>query len=172
MKPFTRPFSLLLAACICGLPLAARAAGCPELERFLGTWQSSGNFVDSPYSKASAATATTACDWSTDRLFMICQQSVTQNGTTQDDLGIYSCDEAANAYHFYNVRPSQGASVTLTIEGKTVTYMSSVSDNGNAVMIRTLNVWDGPSQYHWRTEYSTNGGSAWTLMASGVSQLR
>jgi hypothetical protein len=161
--------ALLFAA---GAPQTASAAPLDELNRFVGTWQSQGTFVESPYHAAGAATATTTCAWSVDGAFMICQQSVTINGTHDNELGIYTYDPATSAYRFYAVRPSQTTSETIAIAGNTITYPFSFDDNGKAVTIRTVNIWQGSDLYNWRTEYSADGGATWTLMASGTSQRR
>jgi hypothetical protein len=161
--------ALLLGALIAAVPLAAQAAPIDELERFAGTWHSQGTFVDTPYSNAGTATATTTCAWSTDRLFMICQQAVNMGGKADDDLGIYSYDESAG-YRFFNVRPARISSTIITVSGETITYPFTFTDKGQNVTIRTLNVWKNPSFYTWRTEYTTDGGKNWKLMASGTSQ--
>ena len=158
------------AAWAIGIPAGASAAPLDELNRFAGTWQSQGSFVDTPYSKAGDASATTTCEWSIDRSFMICQQRVIMNGKPDDDIAIYTYDQAAQAYHFYNVRPTQSTSITITIAGDTITYPFSFTDQGKTVMVRTLNLWKNPSLYTWRTEYSLDGGATWKLMASGTSR--
>jgi hypothetical protein len=151
-------------------PAVAGAAPLDELNRFAGTWQSQGTFVDTPYQKAGNATATTTCAWSIDGEFMICQQSANLNGTHDSALGIYSYDSTAQAYRFDNVHTARSTSTTVTVDGDTVTYPFTFSDNGKSVTIRTLNVWKSPTMYTWRTEYSTDGGATWSLMGSGVSQ--
>ena len=167
--PFLVPFVALVAA---ALPIPVPAAPLDELNRFVGTWQSQGTFVDTPYQKAGSATATTTCAWSNDGAFMICQQSASMNGTHDNDLGIYTYDSAAGAYRFFNVHASRTTSSTITVAGNTITYPFTFDDNGKTVTIRTLNVWDDPKSYRWRTEYSTDGGTTWTLMGSGTSQQK
>jgi hypothetical protein len=152
------------------LPLRAAAAPADELDRFAGVWQSQGTFLDTPYSKAGTSSALTTCNWSRDRLFMICQQAVTMNGKTEGDLGIYTYDDASAAYNFYNVRTSRITSTAITVDGNTITYPLSFNDKGKNVMIRTVNVWKNSAVYTWRTEFSTDGGANWTLMSSGASQ--
>jgi|HubBroStandDraft_4_1064222.scaffolds.fasta_scaffold00011_56 hypothetical protein len=161
---------VLTIAGAAGMPAAVSAAPIDELNRFAGTWQSYGTFVDSPYQKAGAATATTTCAWSIDHAFMICQQSVIMNGTPDSDLGIYTFDPVANVYRFYNVHSSRTTSSTILVDGKTITYPFSFTDNGKSVVIRTLNVWQNPDAYTWRTEYSIDGGTTWSLMGSGKSE--
>jgi hypothetical protein len=153
------------------LALALLAAGpIDQLDRFTGTWISQGTFTETPYSKAGTSSATTICAWSADHLFMICPQSVTLAGKRDDDVAIYSYDPAAGAFNFFNIRPARIATTTITVNGDTITYPFSFTDKGKNVTIRTLNVWKNANLYTWRTEYTTNGGAAWTLMSSGTSR--
>ena len=161
-----------LAAAIALFPIAARSAGADELDRYAGSWTSTGTFVDTPYSKAGPADADTTCTWSTDRGFMICQQRVTLSGKTEHDLGIYTYDDATKAYHFVAVRTTGPSSPDIAMDSTSVTYVSSFNDNGKQVTVRTMNVWVGPGRYTWRTEYSTDNGATWTLMASGSATRR
>jgi hypothetical protein len=166
--------SCIILAAATVAPLGARASAAPidELQRFAGSWQSQGQFQATPYSKAGAANAKTTCAWSDDHLFMICQQQVTTASGPDDDVSVYSYDDKAGAYRFYNVHPGQVTSTTITVSGDTITYPFSFTENGTTVTIRTLNVWKSAGLYTWRTEYSTDGGNTWTLMASGTSQRR
>lgn len=164
--------SAILSLTIAGAglaPLPASAAPIDELNRFAGTWQSQGTFVDSPYQKAGSATATTNCAWSLDHGFMICQQSVTMNGAPDSDLGIYTYDATANVYHFYNVHQSRTTTSNIIVDGNTITYPFSFTAGGKSVVIRTLNIWQNADSYLWRTEYSTDNGATWSLMGSGKS---
>jgi hypothetical protein len=158
---------LASAALVC----ATVAAGpVDQLDRFAGTWQTQGTFVDTPYSTAGAATGTATCAWATDHQYMICQQNNVLGGKQDDDVAIYSYDEAAQAYKFYSIRPSRSTTATITIDKDSVTYPFSFTNNGETVSIRTLNTFTSPDFYNWRSEYSTDLGKTWTLMASGTSQ--
>jgi hypothetical protein len=170
MKYFARLAALVLTGAAIMLPLAAAAAGLDQLDRFAGTWTSPGVLVDTPYSKAASVTATTTCAWSSEHLFMICRQSVSNGAKIDHDLAIYTFDAAANAFHFFNVRSSQVSSVPIEVRGDTITYTDSFADGSKRVTIRTLNVWETPNLYRWRTEYSNDAGATWTLMGSGTSQ--
>jgi hypothetical protein len=153
------------------LALALFAAGpIDQLDRFSGTWHGQGTFVETPYSTAGTSSATTTCAWSGDHLFMVCQQAVTMNGKRDDNLAVYSYDDAAGAYRFFNIRPGRITSTPITVDGNTITYPFSFTDKGKNVTIRTLNVWKNANLYTWRTEYTIDGGAMWTLMASGTSQ--
>lgn len=163
-------FRLTVMLAIAGSATSAGAAPLDELDRFSGTWQSRGTFVSTPYSKAHSATGTTTCAWSNDRSFMICQQRVSDNGDVETDVAIYTYDDAAKVYRFSNIQRQHTTSMTITVAGNTITYPLAFVDNGKNVSIRTLNVWDNPKLYHWRTEYSLDGGTTWSLMASGTAQ--
>jgi len=162
-------FALATAASL-ALPMHAAAAPLDELDRFTGTWQSQGSFVTTPYSQAAESTATTICAWSQDRLFMLCQQSVTIDGKRSGNVAVYTYDGNANVYHLFNVGASRATTSDIIVNGDTIVYPFSFDDNGKTVMTRTLNVWKNPKLYLWRTEYSTDGGKNWTTMASGTSQ--
>ncbi len=169
--------TLLATLCLTVVAVAALAAKASaadpidSLDRFAGTWKSHGTFVDSPYGKAGPADATTICVWSNGHTFLICQQSVTMAGATNEDIALYTYDPDAKAYRFFNVRPAKVASLTITIEGDTITYPVSFKDSaGQDVTIRTINVFENPALYRWRTEYSNDAGKTWIPMASGTSQ--
>lgn len=155
--------SLLLAAAAVTAPADPLAA----LDRFVGTWQTTGTFVQTPYSKPNAVSSTTTCAWSADRVFLVCRQAVTLDGKTLSDLGIYTYDPQSAKYRFFSVRQDGGSNMTIAVDAASIEYDSSFDDNGTTVMNRTRNVWDAPDRYHFSTEYSTDGGKHWTTMLSG-----
>jgi hypothetical protein len=67
------------------------------------------------------------------------------------------------------VHAANATTSSITIDGDTVTYPFSYKDGDTTVSIRTLNIWNNPNAYDWRTEYSTDNGATWTPMASGTS---
>jgi hypothetical protein len=152
--------------------LGTAEAGLGQLDRLAGTWDGTGTFVDTAYSKAGSASATTSCSWSDDRGFLICQQTVVANGKIDHDVAIYTYDAATAKYHFYNVGVSRANATDLTVNGNTLTYGDAFDDGTKHVVTRTLNVWDAPGSYAWRAEYSLDGGIHWTLMGSGRSTRR
>ena len=147
----------------------APGGGLAELDRLTGTWDGTGTFVDGPYSKAGTARATTTCAWSDDRIFLICQQSVMLDGKPDHDVAIYTYDAATGKYHFYSIGVARANTTTLTVSGNTITYSDSFTDGSKHVLTRTLNVWDAPQSYAWRSEYSLDGGTHWLPMGSGRS---
>jgi hypothetical protein len=143
------------------------------LDRFVGTWTSSGTFSATPYSKAGTANGLTTCSWSLYRDFLICQQRVILNGAVQHDLAIYTYDPLKHAYKFYNIGRSQANETNISVTPTTIVYTDSFVDHGNAVTIHTLNVWNSSDRYDhytFRTEFSKNGGKTWTRMLSGTAR--
>lgn len=147
----------------------ARPAALDQLDKLAGTWQSTGTFVDSAYSKAGSASATTTCAWSIDRYFLLCQQTVVMNSIPSHDVAIYTYSETSHAYKFYNVRADGSGGTELAVDAKSITYNGSFDDGSKHVLTRTTNVWESPKAYAWRAEYSIDGGTTWTLMGSGRS---
>ena len=150
---------------------APRPAALDALDRFVGTWQSTGTFVNSAYSNPKTVTATTTCAWSNDRVFLICQQSVLADGKPIEAVAIYTYDDAAHKYHFYTVGTGRANGTDLSVKPDTIEYDDSFTDGSKKVLSRTLNVWESPQRYTWRAEYSLDGGATWTLMGSGLSLL-
>jgi hypothetical protein len=73
-------------------------------------------------------------------------------------------------YRFFNIGSDGADGSVISVEGDTVTYSNSFTDKGKQVTIRTLNVWESPTLYRWRTEYSADSGKTWTPMAVGTAQ--
>lgn len=150
------------------MPMRATAAPIDALDRYTGTWQNHGTFVTTPYQKAGSVSGTTTCAWSNDHQFMICQQSVSVNDEHDSDMAIFTYDDSAKTYRFYAIRPAGAASLPVTVEANSTTFPISFTNQGKKVLLRTVNVWDNPRLYRWRTEYSTDEGKTWTLMGSGT----
>lgn len=150
-------------------PAATPDPALAQLDRLAGTWDSPGTFVNSAYSKAGIARATTTCGWSDDRIFLICQQSVVMNGKPGHDVAIYTYDPAAKTYRFYNIGVASSSGTPIGVTKDAITYSGSFNDGDKHVLTRTLNLWSSPQRYAWRAEYSLDGGTSWTLMGSGTA---
>jgi Protein of unknown function (DUF1579) len=140
-----------------------------QLDRLLGSWRSPGTFVDSAYSKAATADATTTCAWSDGRFYLICQQTVVMGGKTTHGIAIYTYDPDTKKYRFYNVDVARANGTDISVTPTSITYSGEFTDEGKHVLTRTLNVWETPQRYTWRSEYSLDEGKTWVLMGSGVS---
>src|SRR5215471_1102230 len=83
---------------------ADTASGADVLNRWVGgKWLGSGQFVDSAYSKANTATATTKCAWSPDHIFVVCDQDIVFGGQPMRDLSIYTFVPKNGRYYFYGI---------------------------------------------------------------------
>jgi hypothetical protein len=147
----------------------ADAAALSQLDRLVGTWDSPGSFVHSAYSEPFTARATTRCSWSEDRVFLMCRQSVTTGKGDQHDVAIYTYDPASKQYRFYTVSRSAANGSTIVVTPTEISYPSTFTDGNKTVMQRTVNDWQSPSRYTWRSEYSLDGGKTWVLMGSGIA---
>ncbi|HEV7179506.1 MAG TPA: hypothetical protein VGN11_06520 [Candidatus Baltobacteraceae bacterium] len=147
-------------------------AGTAQFDRLVGTWDGPGTFVDSAYSQAGTANAVTTCAWSENHVFVICQQRVVMNGKPSSDVSVYAYDEAAKKYHFYNIGVASANGTQLRVDARSMTYTDTFTDGAKHVTTRTLNVWENPGRYTWRSEYSLDGGATWTLMGSGTATKR
>lgn len=161
-----------LAVALPALPASAQGTVVPDpalgqLDRLVGTWDAPGTFVDSAYSKAGTARATTTCAWSGDHVFLICQQQVTTQAGTDDDVALYTYDPAGKTFRFYHVSRTSTSGSTIAVTPSEIVYSGSFADGDKQVTTRTLNVWQSPQHYTWRAEYSLDGGKSWVLMGSG-----
>lgn len=136
-----------------------------------GKWVSSGQFVDSPYSKASTASATTKCAWSPDHVFVICDQDILFGGQPMRDLSIYSFAPKSGKYYFYGVSLGEEKPRTTALDvadnGNRWTYSSTNDIQGKSVQFRTTNQFHGNDSVEWWSEFSTDDGKTWTKTGSG-----
>ena len=169
-----RPALLLLLLSLLSAQLFAADAkpGADVLNRWVGgQWASSGQFVDSDYSKANSATATTKCVWSPNHIFVICDQDINFGGTPMHDLSIYTFDPKTSRYYFYglslgNEKP-RSTSLDVSENGERWTYSSTADIKGKSVQFRTTNQFHGGDHVDWWSEYSTDGGKTWTKTGEG-----
>lgn len=150
-------------------PSPSDAAALAQLDRLVGTWDSPGSFVHTAYSEPFAARARTTCSWSEDRVFLMCRQSVTTDKADQHDVAIYTYDPASKNYRFYTVSRTAANGATIVVTPTEISYPARFTDAGKTVMQRTVNAWQSPVRYTWRSEYSLDGGKTWVLMGSGIA---
>ena len=72
------------------LPLfAADKANADALNRWVGgKWPLEGKMLDTDYSKAVTVTGVSNCGWSPDHVFMICDQSLLEDGKPSRELSV------------------------------------------------------------------------------------
>lgn len=171
MNRLTRSLSVLV---LCPIVLFAADAkpGAEVLNRWVGgKWVGTGQFVDSDYSKANKASATTTCAWSPDHIFVVCDQDVNFGGTPMRDLSIYSFDAKSGRFYFYGVSLGQekarNPGLEITQNGDRWTYLNTADIKGKSVQFRTTNQFHGNDQVEWWSEYSADGGKTWTKTGEG-----
>lgn len=166
-------FRLLL---VIGFSLSLWAAdpstGAELLNRWVGgQWVGSGQFVDSDYSKANAASATTKCAWSPDHIFVICDQDIVFGGQPMRDLSIYTFAPKSSKYFFFGIslgeEKARNTALDITENGNRWIYSSTNEIKGKPVQFRTTNQFHGNDTVEWWTEFSTDGGKTWTKTGSG-----
>ena len=165
------PLFLLLACC---LPMAAADTplNADILNRWVGgKWVSNGQFVDSAFSKANTASATTKCVWSPDHIFVICDQDINFGGTPMRELSIYSFAAKSSTFYFYGVSLGEETPRHTALEikdnGERWLYTSTNEINGKSVQFRTTNQFHGNDTVEWLTEFSTDEGKTWTKTGEG-----
>lgn len=150
---------------------AKPATGVDALGAYVGVWEGKGTAKDTIYSKAGDTSATTDCKWSPNHGYLICDQMIhNPEGKDQNDLSIFTYNEATQSYDFFGL--SRNASDTrtpkLTIEAKRWTYSGTFDDGPKHIQYRTVNDFTSPTTVTYRAEYSEDG-KHWTVMSEGAS---
>jgi hypothetical protein len=151
---------------------ADSAAGADALNRWVGgKWVGSGQFVDTAYSKANTASATTKCAWSPDHVFVICDQDIVFGGQPMRDLSIYTFSPKTSKYYFYGIslgeEKARTTALDITDNGNRWVYSSTDEIKGKPVQFRTTNQFHGNDMVEWWTEFSSDDGRNWTKTGSG-----
>jgi hypothetical protein len=168
MKPLLAAVILFLS-----LPLAATdKATADALNRWVGgKWPLEGKMLDTDYSKALTVTGVSTCGWSPDHIFMICDQSLLENGKPSRELSVYVYDPDKEAFHFYGMSPAGGrphsTDLSISSDGTHWVYSNQTEINGKSVQFRTINEFRNPDYIEWWSEYSTDGGNRWVKMGGG-----
>lgn len=160
------------------LPLmAADKANADVLDRWVGgTWPLEGKMLDTEFSKALTVTGVSNCGWSPDHAFMICDQSLLEDGKPSRELSVYVFDPNKDTFHFYGLSPEGGrphtSEVVISYDGNHWEYQNKAEIKGKTVMFRAVNEWRSPDHIEWWSEYSSDGGQHWTKMGGGSEKRR
>ncbi len=162
---FVVEFSFSLLAADSALP-------ADVLNRWVGgKWVSSGTFVDSPYSSANKASATTKCAWSPDHVFVICDQDIVFGGQPMRNLSIYTFASRTGKFYFYGIslgeEKARSTNLDISDGGERWVYSSTDEIKGKVVQFRTTNQFHGNDQVEWWTDFSTDDGKTWTKTGEG-----
>jgi hypothetical protein len=168
MKPLIA--TLILCA---SLPVFAAAKPTADvLGRWVGgTWPLEGKMLDTDYSKATTVTGVSNCGWSPSRIFMICDQSLLEDGKPSRELWVYAFDPEKEAFHFFGMSPTGGrphsTDLSISPDGTHWVYSNQTEIKGKTVQFRTINEFRNPDHIDWWSEYSTDGGAHWVKMGEG-----
>jgi hypothetical protein len=151
---------------------ADSAASADVLNRWVGgKWVSSGKFVDSAYSSANTASATTKCAWSPDHVFVICDQDINFGGQPMRDLSVYTFASKTGNFYFYGIslgeKNARSTTLDISDNGERWIYSNTTEIKGRAVQFRTTNQFHGNDQVEWWTEFSADDGKTWTKTGEG-----
>lgn len=170
MRVFAR-FAVVIALTI-AVWAADSAPGTDVLNRWVGgKWVGSGQFVDSAYSKANTASATTKCAWSPDHVFVVCDQDIVFGGQPMRELSIYSFVPKTARYYFYGItlgeEKARNTAVEISDNGQRWVYRNTTEIQGKEIQFRTTNQFHGNDIVEWWTEFSADEGKTWTKTGSG-----
>src|SRR5664279_5233088 len=108
-----------------------------------GTWPLEGKMLDSDYSKAMTVTGVSNCGWSPNHIFMLCDQSILEDGKPSRELSVYVFDPQNATFHFYGLSPSgdrpHTSDLTISVDGTHWEYFNKSEIKGKAVQFRTIN---------------------------------
>lgn len=159
---------LLLTLFLSSMASAQTSATPQALSAFLGHWEGSGTFTASPMSSPGTVSSKTDCVWSPQGHYLICEQTITDDKGTHQQLTAYTSSEDAGAFSYYTIAGSVSPfSGKVKIDGNVWTYDNSFDQDGKKTEVRTVNTFSGDVE-SFKTEFSVNGGP-WTTMLEGKS---
>ncbi|HEV3413290.1 MAG TPA: DUF1579 family protein [Puia sp.] len=150
-------------------PTVLKDSGLKKLAVFVGTWR--GENDPDPTVK-SPTFAVSTCQWSPNGKYLICDQQVTNQGSTTNNLSIYSRDPDKDAYTLtvVGIPGMQPFSIPITYQGDELYYLGSYTDNsGKKVYTRTVNTFLSPTSYTFKVQ-SSEDGEHWTTSIQGKSR--
>lgn len=160
---------LVLLLTACAMPALAQStdAGKP-LAVFVGHWEGGGKFNATAMSAAGAISSKTDCAWSSQGHYLVCEQTITDEKGTHQQLTVYTPSEEGGDFTYYTITGSAAPFTgRVKIEGNTWTYDNHFDQDGKATEVRTVNVFAGEEE-SFKTEFAVDGG-AWTTMLEGKS---
>jgi hypothetical protein len=166
MPAWTR-YILVLTA-ISTVALAQQPADSTQpLSVFLGHWDGGGTFYETKLSKPDKVTSSGDCDWSPQRRYLICEQTIHDGKGTHSQLNVFNATGKAGefAYQTFQDGGTPHGS-TLTIEGNVWAFQNTFSSDGVQTTVKTTNTFNGDKE-DFRVEYSQDNGSHWTTMLEG-----
>jgi hypothetical protein len=167
-----KPLLAILILCSSLPSFAADKATADVLNRWVGgKWPLEGKMLDTDYSKALTVTGVSNCGWSPDHIFMLCDQSLIEDGKPSRELSAYVFDPEKSTFHFYGLSPDGGrphtSDVVISADGNHWEYQNKTEIKGKPVLFRTINEFRNADHIDWWSEYSTDDGAHWVKMGGG-----
>lgn len=166
MRTWTR-FMLVLAT-ISTIAVAQQpAASTQPLSAFLGHWDGGGSFYETKLSKPAKVTSSGDCDWSPQRRYLICEQTIHDGKGEHNQLNVFNATGKAGEFDYQTFQDGgtpHGS--TMTIEGNVWTFQNTFSADGVQTTVKTTNTFNGDKEV-FRVEYSQDSGTHWTTMLDG-----
>jgi hypothetical protein len=166
MKPAILQTSLLLACAVFSFAQNPEITG--PLSAFVGHWEGGGTFYETAMSKAGTVTSRTDCAWSPEGHYLVCEQNITDEKGSHQQLTVYTPSTEGSEFTFYTITGSAAPFTgKVKIEGNKWTYDNSFEQDGKKTEVRTINLFTADEET-FKTEYSVDGGP-WTAMLDGKS---
>jgi len=143
---------------------ATPATGVDAIRAYAGTWKTTIDHQDTPYSKAGHEESTLVNDCWKSGSYLACRQIV--NGDPKI-LIVFTCRDAHDCSS-YQI-PADGGTAgsgKVQLDGNTWTFPWEQTDAGKTTYFRVVNVWSSDKTIEFRQEFSTDQ-LHWTRMASG-----
>ncbi len=149
-------------------PIFLKETGLKRLSAFVGTWKADN---DPDSSGESAVSAISTIQWSANGNYLIADQKVTNQGTTTNNLSIYSYNADKDDYTLtlVGVPGMEPFTIPVTYKGDELFYLGSYTDNsGKKIYTRTVNSFLSPTTYTFKVQ-SSDDNEHWTTSLSGKS---
>src|SRR5579872_828929 len=140
----------ILGSTMAQTPVVLKDTGLKKLSVLVGTWRGE-NDPDSTGKRP--VFAISSCQWSPNGNYLVCDQQVTNQGTTTNNLSIYSRNADKDGYTLTLVGvPGMDAfSIPITYKGDELYYLGSYTDDrGKKVYARTVNTFESPTSYTFK----------------------
>jgi hypothetical protein len=149
-------------------PVVLKDSGLRKLGVFAGTWRGEN---DPDSTGKSPVVAISTCQWSPNGKYLVCDQRVTNQGATTNNLSIYSRDPDKDGYTLtlVGIPGMQPFSIPITYKGDEFYYLGSYTDDkGKKVYTRTVNTFLSTTSYTFKVQ-SSEDGEHWTTSIQGKS---
>jgi hypothetical protein len=162
----SRPLLLAFLLAACSAWASAQADDpVKKLGAFLGKWQAEGT------RGTEKITSAMECRWSSQGMFLVCEQSISMAAGDHRQLTVYSYNPKESTYSYVTIadpgaKPTSGR---MEIKGNVWTYPFSFENNGKTIQIRTTNEFIDSRTEVYKTESSDDGGASWKTILQGTA---